>query len=128
MINGEPHVGFTYHYINQGTDTGDIILQQRLAVEQFDTQETLFTRTMFESMKQFPNAFEFVSAGRPGIKQAGESSWYKRGCPHQGQIDPSWDAGRKERFIRAMIYPPYPVAKLGDRPIHSMEELEECDP
>lgn len=29
MINGEKNVGYTYHYIDAGTDTGDIIIQDR---------------------------------------------------------------------------------------------------
>lgn len=124
MINGENEVGFTYHYIDEGCDTGDIILQQRLSVEEFDTQETLFMRIMFESMKKFPKVFEHVSRGLQGQKQEGESSYYSQGCPHNGQIDPSWDEAYKERFIRAMIYPPYPVAKLGEKVIYSIRNLD----
>jgi methionyl-tRNA formyltransferase len=138
MINGENEVGFTYHYIDEGCDTGDIILQQRLSVEEFDTQETLFMRIMFESMKQVPKVIEHVSRGLQGQKQEGESSYYSQGCPHNGQIDPSWDEAcphngqidpswdeaYKERFIRAMIYPPYPVAKLGEKVIYSIRNLD----
>ena len=44
MINGEKEAGFTYHYIDVGTDTGDVIIQESLKIEEFDTQETLFLR------------------------------------------------------------------------------------
>ncbi|MEQ1828680.1 MAG: hypothetical protein ABL921_22145, partial [Pirellula sp.] len=45
-----------------------------------------------------------------------------RGCPHNGQIDPSWPDEYIERFIRAMIYPPYPTAQFAGNPVVSMEE------
>jgi methionyl-tRNA formyltransferase len=124
LINGESEAGFTYHYINEGTDTGDIIIQESLRIEDFDTQETLFLRSMFESMKKFHNAFEHVATGLQGNKQEGPSSYYPRGCPHDGQIDPTWDESYKERFIRAMIYSPYPVAKIGEKDIYTIQDLK----
>jgi methionyl-tRNA formyltransferase len=124
LINGEEQVGFTYHYINEGCDTGNIILQETLSIEKWDTQETLYTRAMYESMKYFPKALEQVILGVEGKQQADEGSYYSRGCPHDGQIDPNWDLAYKKRFIRAMIYPPYPVAQLEGRKIFSDRDLD----
>jgi methionyl-tRNA formyltransferase len=123
MINGEKEAGYTYHYVNPSIDTGDIILQEPLPIEEFDTQETLFVRTMVESMKMFSTAFEHVFKGLPGKKQEGAASSFKRGCPHDGVINPDWDHDYKERFIRAMIYPPYPAARYNDREIFSIHDL-----
>jgi methionyl-tRNA formyltransferase len=123
MVNGERETGYTYHYIDAGTDTGDILVQDSLVIEEFDTQETLYLKAMFESMSQFSLAFEKVAQGLPGKKQEGTPSYYPRGCPHDGQIDSNWDETYKERFIRAMIYPPYPVAKLGEREIFTIRDL-----
>lgn len=125
IINGEQETGYTYHYIDEGCDTGDIILQERISIEKYDTQETLYTRVMFEAMQRFPEAFSRASVGQPGTKQEGEASQYARGCPYNGQIDPAWSQALKERFIRAMVYPPYPVARRGDKEIHSLRDLEE---
>jgi len=122
--NSGKEVGYTYHYIDAGTDTGDIIIQEPLKIEEFDTQETLYIRAMLESMKKFSLAFAHVTNGLPGKKQDGISSYYPRGCPHEGEIDPNWEYSYKERFIRAMIYPPYPVAKLGGREIFTIRDLE----
>ena len=124
MIHGEREVGFTYHYIDEGCDSGPIILQKTLPVEGWDTQETLYLRVMFEAMGYFRQAFDLVGYGVPGRPQVGPTSHYPRSCPHDGQINPSWDDDTKERFIRAMIYPPLPPAKLGDREIRSINELE----
>ena len=127
MINGEKEVGFTYHYLDEGCDTGDIIIQKIHHIEDWDTQETLYMRIMFEAMKYFEFAFNFVSKGLVGKKQKGESSYYKRGCPYNGQINPDWDLKYKNRFIRAMIFPPYPVAKLGEKEIVSLGDLKNAD-
>ncbi len=58
----------------------------------------------------------------PGREQTGISSYFPRGCPHDGIIDPNWSDEQVERFIRAMIYPPYPVARYGD---HSIQRIED---
>lgn len=127
MIQDEKEVGFTYHYIDSGCDTGNIILQKSLDVEEWDTQESLYLRVMFESMKCFIDAFNFVEQGFPGRKQEGEASYFSRGCPFDGQIDPNWNNSLKERFIRAMIYPPYPVSKLGVKEVFTVNDLDDIE-
>ena len=124
IVNGEKEVGFTYHYIDQGCDTGNIIFQKSSTVEDWDTQETLYNKVMFESMKYFLDAFELVKNGFTGEVQSGESSYFPRGCPYDGQINPQWHRDFKERFIRAMIYPPYPVAKMNSQDIFDVQQLD----
>lgn len=123
MIEGEQHAGFTFHYIDAGCDTGDIICQRKIEILDFDTQSTLYQRVQFEAMKDFALAFEFAASGKPGKAQQGEASLYKRGCPHGGEISSDWDEARTERFIRAMIYPPFPPASFRGSEIHSWEEF-----
>jgi methionyl-tRNA formyltransferase len=122
MIQGEKQAGYTFHYIDRGCDTGKILIQKPLDIEPWDTQATLFQRVQFEAMKDFLPALKMVLAGEPGREQVGTPSMYRRGCPHEGQIDPSWPLEKIERFIRAMVNPPYPPAKLGDQEIYTIEE------
>jgi len=121
LINGETMAGYTYHYINEGTDTGDTLIQREVPIERFDTQATLYQRVMTRAMDDFETALELVAEGARGTPQVGEGSYYGRGCPHGGQIDPTWEPERIERFIRAMIHPPYPLARLGDQEVSSYE-------
>lgn len=123
MINGEKEVGFTYHYIDESCDSGNIIFQKLLIIEEWDTQETIYTRVMFESMKYFEYSLELVNNEYSGIPQEGEATYFARGCPYGGQIDPEWNIQLKERFIRAMIYPPYPVAKLHEKEVFDLNSL-----
>lgn len=122
LINGEKEVGFSYHYINKGIDTGNIILQKKIKVEDWDTQINLYQRAMFEASKYFIEVFDKVNNGYAGEEQQAGGEYYKRGCPHDGKIDPSWEPNKIERFIRAMTYPPLPYAKLNDKEIKTMEE------
>lgn len=125
MINGEKKCGFTYHYIDAGCDTGNIILQKEISIEDFDTQLTLYNRVMFESMNFFTEAFQLVLDGYEGKIQKGEATTYKRGCPLDGKIEMCTDKEMRERFIRAMCYPPYPAATFQGQKVNSILELEQ---
>ncbi len=122
IINGESETGFSYHYIDEDFDTGSIIFQRPIKIEKWDTQQTLYLRTMFESMKYFQKAFNIVAAGIAGEPQTGESSYYSRGCPHNGEINSSWEIEYIARFIRALNFPPYPPARFAGKLIYTIEE------
>ena len=122
MINGESEVGFTYHYIEEGCDTGPILFQMAVRLERWDTQQTLYLRVMFEGMNYFQKAFDMVAAGEKGTPQVGTGSYFPRGCPYGGEICSGWDQEKIERFIRAMNYPPYSPARLGGQEVHSFVE------
>ena len=44
IVNGETQVGLTVHFIDEGIDTGDIILQEYLSIEWEDTYGSVLTR------------------------------------------------------------------------------------
>lgn len=127
IINGESQCGYTYHYIDESCDTGRIILQERVDIEPFDTQLSLYNRVMFKSMEKFLDAFDFVDEGEKGVEQKGTASYYKRGCPCDGIIDPSWERDKIERFIRAMIYPPYKAASYKGNIVLSMDDYDKLN-
>lgn len=123
MINGEKKCGFTYHYIDKNCDAGDIIIQKEIEIEPFDTQNTLYNRVMFEAMDWFYEAFEKVAMKIPGMPQTGESSLYKRGCPMEGCLEVDSSVEYADRFIRAMINPPYKPAQCQGKYIYTMKEF-----
>ncbi len=124
MINGESQCGYTYHYIDVSCDTGAIILQETIDIEPFDTQLTLYQRVMFRSMERFLEVCDMVLRGEKGRPQVGTATYYRRGCPFEGKINPLWDDETIERFIRAMIYPPYKAAEYENHFIYTMEEYK----
>lgn len=126
LINGEKEVGYTYHYIDEGCDTGNILLQRKIELEEWDTNLSIYYRIMYEAIKDFRKVIGMVISGEKGILQPEGGIYYKRGCPYDGQIDESWDLDYIERFIRAMYFPPYPPAYFNGKEIYTLEQyLEE---
>lgn len=56
--------GCTVHFVDEGMDTGPIILQQIVPVEADDTEETLAQRILQEEHILYPKAIELFLQGR----------------------------------------------------------------
>jgi len=122
MINGEESVGYTYHLVEKTCDTGNILLQRSLPIFSYETQSHLYNRVMFNALDSFKEAFSILAEGGLGHKQDGSPSYYKRGAPHDGKIDPKWSEAKIKRFIKAMTYPPLPYATFKDKEVKSFSE------
>ena len=126
LINGEDEAGYTFHYMDAEVDTGDIILQRRMPICLGDTGLTLYFRVMSRAMEDFLPVLEAVRVGNPGTPQEGTASYYSRGCPMDGEIGEGWEAERVDRFVRALVFPPFPPARYRGRPIRTFREYEEA--
>ena len=124
IINNEKETGFTYHYIDEGCDTGKIIFTKNISISSFETALTLYYRIMFVALEYFRDVLQSVFNNYKGSEQIGTSSLYKRGVPYNGIIDPNWTEDKIKRFIRAMYFPPYPPATYKNIPILSFEEYQ----
>lgn len=60
LASGDKVSGVTVHYVDEGTDTGDIIVQQRVKVEEGDTPETLQARVLETEHQLLPYAVRFL--------------------------------------------------------------------
>jgi phosphoribosylglycinamide formyltransferase-1 len=56
--------GCTVHFVNEGMDTGPIIIQAAVPVFQDDTEETLSERILLYEHKIYPEAIRLFSEGR----------------------------------------------------------------
>ena len=63
---GERESGCTVHFVDEGTDTGPVILQRRVPVLPGDTVETLSARILKEEHEAYPEAIARVLEGLPG--------------------------------------------------------------
>lgn len=61
---GVRYTGCTVHFVDCGTDTGPIILQSVVPVEQDDTEESLSAKIQKEEHSVFPAAIKLISQGR----------------------------------------------------------------
>lgn len=65
LNRGVKITGATVHFVDEGTDTGPIILQQPVMVENEDTPETLQRRVMEQAeWKILPQAIDMIANGR----------------------------------------------------------------
>ncbi|HEY3203095.1 MAG TPA: phosphoribosylglycinamide formyltransferase [Thermoanaerobaculia bacterium] len=53
---GETESGCTVHFVDEGTDTGPVLLQRRVRVLPEDTEETLSARILEEEHRAYPEA------------------------------------------------------------------------
>ena len=61
--------GATVHFVDDGTDTGPIILQKAVEVHQDDTPKTLQQRVMEEAEWQLlPQAIDMIANGRISVE------------------------------------------------------------
>ena len=59
---GEKETGCTFHYVDEGVDTGEIILQKTIAVNPEDTPETLKTKVQELEKKWYPEVIRDIAA------------------------------------------------------------------
>ena len=61
---GSKVAGCTVHFVDEGTDTGPIILQKSVPVMEDDTPETLHARIQVQEHLAYPEALRLLSQGR----------------------------------------------------------------
>jgi phosphoribosylglycinamide formyltransferase-1 len=62
---GEKESGCTVHFVDEGTDTGPIVLQRRVPVLAGDTVESLSARILEQEHRAYPEAISQVLASLP---------------------------------------------------------------
>ena len=65
--HGVRYSGCTVHFVDEGVDTGPIILQQVVPVLQNDTEGTLAERILKEEHKLYTKAIYLISKEKVGI-------------------------------------------------------------
>jgi phosphoribosylglycinamide formyltransferase-1 len=69
LARGVRVTGATVHFVDEGTDTGPIILQKAVAVEQGDTPEVLQRRVMEQAEWQIlPQAIDMIANGKVTVE------------------------------------------------------------
>ena len=69
LARGVKVTGATVHFVDAGTDTGPIILQKAVEVQQGDTPEILQRRVMEQAeWKILPEAISLIAAGKVQVE------------------------------------------------------------
>ncbi len=108
--NGERETGVTVMLMDEGMDTGDVVAQERVAIEPRETYGELHDRLAVAGARLLGRAIDAASAGplerRP---QSGEPSVTRPLRAADLTIDWSWDAARIVDAVRALS--PVPAAR-----------------
>lgn len=111
IINGEKKTGVTLFLVDDGIDTGLIINQRPIIIEDTDNAASLFDKAMlstidviFESLSMLEkNELNFT------VQDKAKATYTCTRVPSDGYIDWSWSSVDILRLIRALS-PPYPCA------------------
>ncbi len=108
IINGETQAGVSLFRMEEGMDSGAIILQESFSIESEDTIAEVLKKATSKakemSLKLFRQDFEIVFK-----EQESPQEYYPQRTPNDGEIDLKWDALSIYNFIRAQSSP-YPGA------------------
>jgi len=64
LKSGEKETGCTIHYVDEGVDTGEIIIQKKVAVEPNDTAETLKQKVQALEKQWYPEVIRGFAEGK----------------------------------------------------------------
>lgn len=111
IINNEQETGITAHIIDEGCDTGDIISQIKIKIEEFDTGNDVLNKFKNLYYDIATDVFKKVKRGQLEQKKQDENfaTYFGVRKPIDGKIDWSWQNERIRNWVRAQSYP-YPGA------------------
>ena len=59
--SGVSHSGCTVHFVDEGVDTGPILVQKTVKIKNDDTEETLSKRILAKEHKAYPEAVRLIA-------------------------------------------------------------------
>ncbi|PKM71030.1 MAG: methionyl-tRNA formyltransferase [Firmicutes bacterium HGW-Firmicutes-17] len=99
LINGEKETGITVHYVDEGIDTGDIILQEKVEISPADTVASLYYDKLYPlGVKLIAEAVEYIRKGiAPRIPQNSDKATYQPMITEEDVII-DWKNGAEEIY------------------------------
>jgi methionyl-tRNA formyltransferase len=116
LLNGETETGVTSFYIEKGLDTGDILIQKKLFIEEKDNSETLFNKLIPLGIEAMNETLELFRSGKlAGKPQVGEPTFSPSFKKEKGRLDWSKKAGDIYNQFRGLYLWPgiYSVVSKG---------------
>lgn len=109
IINDEEEFGITVHYVDEGIDTGDIILQRIFPISEDDTYKTLLETAYQECANILYDAVKLIQKGAFTALKQKEIHPVGFYCGVRGPGDEviNWNSNSRViyNFIRAICYP-----------------------
>lgn len=110
LISGESEFGLTVHRMDDGLDTGDILVQRALPIGPTDTGTELVLRGTDLIPGALDEALRALESGSAAFRpqNKAERTYFHKRSQRDSLIDWSWPADDLERFVRALS-DPYPA-------------------
>lgn len=123
ILDGLKETGVTTMYMEKGLDTGDIICQSKIKIDDKETGGTLFDRLAVDGANLLISTLEKLQDGTAvRTKQDnGKSTYAKMLTKNMGKIDFSSSAIVLERLIRGLNPWPSAFSRLDDKNIKIFE-------
>jgi len=111
IINGEKETGITIHKIDEGVDTGDILLQESIEINNNDTGASILDKYNEIYPIVIEKALSIVVSGDYSFRKQDKlkATYFGKRTPKDGLINWSWFKERIRNWVRAQAYP-YPGA------------------
>lgn len=111
IINGEKQTGVTAHIIDEGCDTGDIIEQVVIPIDDNDTGADILNKYSHQYIPLITSIITKIKKQdiRLTKQNHSQSSFFSKRTSIEGKIDWNWQKERIRNWVRAQAYP-YPGA------------------
>lgn len=111
IINGEKKTGVTTMFMDEGMDTGDILLKSEIKIENDDTSESLYAKLSSLGSELLRETLDKLQNGKlnPQKQNEAEATYSKMLTKEMGEIDWNKSATEIHNLVRGLF--PWPVAK-----------------
>jgi len=111
IINNEKDTGITAHVIDEGCDTGDIISQIKIPINEIETGAEILNKFKLEYYNLILGIFKKLNSGKLELIKQDEqlATYFGKRTPEDGRINWNWQKDRIKNWVRAQAYP-YPGA------------------
>jgi methionyl-tRNA formyltransferase len=101
LLNNDTEAGVTIHKVDEGIDTGPVIIQEKIPVEDNDTYGTLQSKLAFLAAKQAANLLKILSYGTiiPAVAQDESKAAYYE-MPTAAALTINWQKMDAEKIVR----------------------------
>ena len=101
LLNNDKEAGVTVHKVDEGIDTGAIIIQEKIPIEDNDTYGTLQSKLAFLAAKQAANLLKILSYGTmiPAAAQDETKAAYYE-MPVAKELTINWTEMTAEQIVR----------------------------
>tara|TARA_B110000305_G_C19407950_1_gene623839 strand:+ start:593 stop:1453 length:861 start_codon:yes stop_codon:yes gene_type:complete len=129
IINNENKTGITAHIINEGCDTGPILDQVIIPIEDQDTGYDLLNKYKLNYFDLIQNVLKKIKKGNltPHPQDESKATYFGIRRPTDGKINWNWQKQRIINWVSAQAFP-YPGAfsYINDKKI-TIDKIEQVD-